>query len=138
MLTSKAFFTKEFAINHDKELDKADIYCKIKNIHYENIPEVKSKLFFNKEMLPLGQVFIRVEDQIKFSFHVENFQEGAPESPAFAEYIFEVEADGFRKISGQCKDNYLGDIRTWKTATTYLDLNYIDDGSFGLTTLHYN
>lgn len=80
MLTSKVFFTKEFAINHDKELDKTSIYCKIKNVFYPNMPEVKTRLYFNKEMLPLSQVFIRVKDHIRLSFHIENYTENSKEN----------------------------------------------------------
>lgn len=49
-----------------------------------------------------------------------------------------MEETGFRKISGQCRDGFLGNVKTWKTVMTYLDLNYIEDGTFGLTTLQYN
>ena len=62
MLTSKIFFTKEFAVNHDKELDKTNLICKVKNLFNPSTPEGKTRLYFNKEMLSLSQVFIRVKD----------------------------------------------------------------------------
>ena len=54
MLTSRLIFEKEFALNHDKCLDKTNILCKIKNITNETLPIQKTRLFFNKEVLPLG------------------------------------------------------------------------------------
>ena len=131
-------FSKDFAINHDKELDKTTIYCKIKNMSNEEALESRSSLYFNKEMLPLGQVLIRVSDHIRLSFHVQNFVDVETENEAFAEFIFEVEQNGFRKIAGQCRDNYIGDVKTWKTVMTYLDLNYIEDGTLGQTSLAFN
>lgn len=32
MLTSRLIFNKEFALNHDKNLDKANVWCQIKNL----------------------------------------------------------------------------------------------------------
>ena len=62
MLSSRIIFQKEFALNHDKCLDKTNILCKIKNITNETLPIQKTRLFFNKEVLPLGQIFIKVGD----------------------------------------------------------------------------
>jgi len=54
MLSARVIFEKEFALNHDKCLDKTNIQCKIKNITNETLPMQKTRLFFNKEVLPLG------------------------------------------------------------------------------------
>ena len=70
MLSSRVIFEKEFAINHDKCLDKANIACKFRNVTNETLPVQNTRLFFNKEVLPLGQVFIRVGDQIEMTFTV--------------------------------------------------------------------
>jgi hypothetical protein len=34
----------------------------------------------------------------------------------FAAYMFEVESHGFRKIYGQCRDEFLEGVKTWKCA----------------------
>lgn len=53
MLNSRIIFSKEFALNHDKSLDKSNIFCKVKNLTNQTLPEQKIKVYFNKEVLPL-------------------------------------------------------------------------------------
>jgi len=62
ILNSRLIFPKEFAINHDKGLDKANIMCKIKNMTNSSLPEQKMRVFFNKEVFELSKSFIRVKD----------------------------------------------------------------------------
>lgn len=100
MLSSRVIFEKEFAINHDKCLDKANIVCKFRNTTDEALPVQKTRLFFNREVLPLGQVFIRVGDQLEMTFTVEESGRAEEDLQPFASYIFQVEELGFRSISG--------------------------------------
>jgi len=62
MLTSRLIISKEFAINHDKSLDKTIIFCQIKNMSNTSLPVVRQRIYFNKETLELGKNFIRVGD----------------------------------------------------------------------------
>ena len=70
MLSTRVIFQKEFAMNHDKCLDKTNVQCRISNITNETLPVQKTRLFFNKEVLPLGHIFIKVGDQIQMTFAV--------------------------------------------------------------------
>lgn len=100
MLQSRIVFTPEFVYSHEKELDKTHIYVKIQNVTQES-KELKTRLFFNKEMLPLNQLFIRVGDRLLYSFHVEDrFSTKKEELEPFATCVFEVENERLRKISG--------------------------------------
>ena len=98
----------------------------------------KTRLFFNKEVLPLGQIFIKVGDQIQMTFAVQDTVKAEDEIQPFASYFFAVESLGFRQISGQCKDDLLRDVRTWRAIMTTLDLNFIEDGSYGTTSYNFN
>jgi hypothetical protein len=57
---------------------------------------------------------------------------------AFTHYHFLVEADGFKSISGYCKDDFVKSITTWRAVMTTLEFNLIEDGSFGMSSLTYN
>jgi len=60
IMTSKLVFSKEFAINHDKSLDKATIFCQIQNMSNSSLPVIRQRVYFNKETFELGKNFIRV------------------------------------------------------------------------------
>ena len=96
MLTSRIIFSKEFAYNHEKSLDKTNIFCTIKNVGYDSNPEYKTKIYFNKEILPLDQIFIRLGDKILFAFFVEDpYSQSTEEREPFATYFIEVKSNGF-------------------------------------------
>jgi hypothetical protein len=64
MLNTGVLFSGDFANNHPKALDLAPIYCSISNISDESssLNHIEKRLFFNKEFLNMGLVFIRVGD----------------------------------------------------------------------------
>lgn len=141
MLTSRLIFNKEFAINHDKGLDKANVWCQIKNLSQpKKVPVHNQRIFFNKEILPLGQIFIKVGDEIQMSFYVKDpdAEDDKKDITAFSHYHFMVDPEGFKAMGGFCKDEILRDVKTWRATMTSLDLNYIEDGSLGMSSLSYN
>jgi len=71
MLSTGALFSEDFANNHDRVLDAAQIYCSITNLTQKesNQSHLEKKLFFNKEYLNLGLIFMRVGDQIEIKFY---------------------------------------------------------------------
>ena len=57
----------------------------------------------------------------------------------FSFYHFIVDPEGgFRLTDGFCRDGLLKEVRTWRALTTSMDLNFIEDGSQGMTSLNYN
>ena len=62
MLTSRLIFPKEFTTNHDKSLDRATIFCQLKNMTNTSLDVVRQRVYFNKEVLELGKNFIRIGD----------------------------------------------------------------------------
>ncbi len=50
-----------------------------------------------------------------------------------------MESDGFRASKGSLyKEEFVGNAKTWRAFSTSIDLNYIDDGSLGMTSAAYN
>jgi len=72
------------------------------------------------------------------TFAVQDAVKAEDEIQPFASYFFVVEPLGFRQISGQCKDDFLTEVRTWRSIMTTLDLNFIEDGSYGATSYNFN
>ena len=102
-------------------------------------------------MLTLGKVFIKIGDKIKMSFFVkdENVEEEDEEMSeincTFATYTFIVEFDEktkttcFRTVNpSQNYDDCIEEVKTWTTIMTTIDINYIDDGTNGMTSQSYN
>lgn len=135
-------------MNHDKELDKTNIQCRFRNLtlfekdNKAPMCGVTTRLFFNKYVLPLGQVFIKVGDIVDMIFYVPdpNAEEDAGEEAIkpFSSYQFMVAVDGFQMLSGMGKDELLPQVKTWEAQMTSIALNFIEDGTMGLTTQGYN
>ena len=153
VLTAKAIFEKQFTINHSKDLDKANIQCRLKNLSLlENkgsstgagtaLSSHSGRLYFNKTVLPLGQIFIRVGDTIELQFYVEDpfsdLDAKDKEPQPFSYATFLVTERGFETVKGMSHDERITDVVTWKAFMTTLNFNNIHDSSQGLTSLSHN
>ena len=150
MLNSRLIFSKEFAINHDKALDKTNIWCTIKNLTQpEKSPETSQRLFFGKEILDFGENFVKVDDEIQFTFYCKDpMKADQPDEncPPFSTYHFKVTAPdaekgtgpGFQQIAGHCLSELIEPVETWRATMASLDFNYIEDGSLGFSSLARN
>ena len=101
-----------------------------------------TRIFFNKTVLPLGQVFIRVGDTIELLFYVVNPYSGTDardeDIQPFSHATFLVTEQGLETVKGMSHDEKITEVATWKAFMTTLNFNYIHDGSSGLTSLSYN
>ena len=69
----------------------------------------------------------------------EEEEENMELNNTFATYQFTVEPDGFRTIDpSQNHDDFVDSVKTWRTVMTSLDINYIEDGTNGMTSANYN
>ena len=98
-------------------------------------------------MLALGKIFIKIGDNVKMSFFVkdemaeEDEEEMSELNNTFATYTFIVEYDEktkttcFRTVNpSQNYDDCIEDVRTWTTIMTEIDINYIEDGTNGMSS----
>ena len=58
------------ALHHHEDLDKVKIVAEIKNMSREVKP-ISKRLFFNKELLTLGNVEFMTGDELKVSFAIQ-------------------------------------------------------------------
>ena len=113
VLTARAIFLRDFTLNHSKDLDKANIQCIFKNItnqsnsakdkNNQSMNFQKTRLFFNKTVLPLGQVFIRVGDTIELQFFTvdpTDTEQKEEDLKPFSHYQFMVTEEGFKTVTG--------------------------------------
>ena len=144
-LQSRIVFSKEFAISHDEALDKTNIFCRTTNLTNSQVEDVKTRVYFNKEVFPLSQMFIRLKDHILMQFYVHDYSQEVDMDP-FTSYLFKVTPTGFQqleefrgmKYASMGKDGFVSGIKTWQSVITALDLNFIDDGSMGRTAAEFN
>ena len=40
------------------------------------------------------------------------------DSEPFSSYLFEVQANGFRKVYGNCRDDFISNVFTWRSIMT--------------------
>lgn len=78
LLNVNALTSKLFAENHPKSLDKATLKCKLTNVtktadgvidEFDKLCKKTTRLFFNKEMIELGQILVQVGDVINIQFY---------------------------------------------------------------------
>ena len=82
-----------------------------------------------------------VGDTIKLSFYVKDaYKEDWSDDDIrpFSHYAFEVTEQGFKTISGQVSEEMLEDVVTWQAKMTAMELNYIEDGTLGMSSLSHN
>lgn len=153
VLTARAIFDKEFTLHHSKELDKAHIQCILRNLTgtakkpssgngNAALTSQSTRIFFNKTVLPLGQLFIRVGDTIELLFHVVDPYAGTDakeeDVQPFSYATFLVTEQGFQTVKGMSQDEKITGVVTWKAFMTTLNFNYIHDESLGRSSLSYN
>lgn len=97
MLSTGALFSQEFANNHAKALDDPHIYCSITNLTQKEsgLKRQERRLFFNREYLNLGLIYIRVHDQIEVKFFEVDKDAEVKDNEPFSLYIFKITSDSF-------------------------------------------
>ena len=90
-----------FTMSHDRTLDKVNIQCRFKNITLARLNDknlklshYETRLFFNKRLFPLGQLFFRVGDEIELKFtaiDASDTEKKEDDMKAFSIYRFRVD-----------------------------------------------
>lgn len=106
------------ALNHDPALDVMHLVCDVRNTARDK--HSQKRIYFNKEILPMGQIACTLNDTIRLTFCTKHDDDIAP----FASFDFRVLADGLEQIS---KDQLSAPIRvplkTWTAKTAELPVN---------------
>ena len=83
------------AMHHPADLDLVKIMAEVKNVSIEASQPITKRLFFNKELLYLGNLEVRTGDELKISFSIQRFSsDGNTVTVPFSETDYIVTEEG--------------------------------------------
>ena len=110
-------------MQHDPQLDLMHIVCDIRNTARDK--QSSKRVYFNKEILPIGQVACTLNDTIKLTFSTKQDEEVRP----FASFDFRVLEHGLEQIT-QLSLPIKVPLKTWTAKTVDLPLNLSKNSTY--------
>lgn len=115
------------ALHHNEDLDKVKIIGEVKNMSRGSKP-VSKRLFFNKELLTLGNLEFAVGDEIKVSFQIQRVSsQGDIVTVPFQETDFIMTAEGLApsvEQPGRGAESQLTPLQTWVAKELTVPFNF--------------
>ena len=71
LLIVRMIQTVKEALHHHTDLDKVKIVASVQNMSRIDSKSISKRIFFNKELLCLGNLEFRTDDEIKISFSTQ-------------------------------------------------------------------
>ena len=71
MLLVRLIQSVKEALHHPGDLDAVKIVCDVRNVSRHGVKGFQKRLFFNKELLNLGNLEFQTGDEIKISFSIQ-------------------------------------------------------------------
>ena len=126
----KMIQTVKQCFHHHKDLDLSHLVLDVRNTSRENI-SCNRRLFFNKEILPVGFISLMLGDTVKLTFSSKKDDSLSP----FAQYEFQMQSGGLMSTD-KLSITQIIPLSTWYANTVKLPVNFTADGNY--TKRHKN
>jgi len=124
LLFVKMIQTVRQCFHHHKDLDLSYLTLDVRNTTRENI-SCNRRLFFNKEIYPIGFISAMLGDTVKLTFSVKKDEDVTP----FAIYEFTLQSGGLTS-SEKLQTAQIIPLSTWYANTQTFPVNFTADGNY--------